>query len=764
MFENDHPPVLRYGSAVAAVGLATGLRITLGPMLGDLFPFATLFLAILAVAWFAGRGPALLSTALGAFAVFFFLLPPQNIGSVPWLQTQAGVALYLLVGVGIALLGGGMRSAKRRAERETEEVNRDLGRELDKFRSLFDVIPVAIAIADDPECRNVWGNAAMSRLHGLQPGANMSLTAPDGVPPALKIYQDGRELAINEYPLRIAVATGRTVRDVEQEIVVPDGRRLTFLQSAAPLRDEQGRIRGGLLAGVDITSLQQTQKALREAELRWRTLAETLPQLVWTDLPNGECDWLSSQWGKYTGIPENQLLGLRWLDAVVHPDDRERTLSCWTAACRDEADYDLEFRIRRFDGEYRWFKTRGVPIRDERGRIVYWFGTCTDIQDRKLAEQELREADRRKNEFLATLAHELRNPLAPIRTALHLLGHSDGDPEQREAERALAERQVVHLARLIDDLMDVARISRGKFELRKEAVDLIRVLNQAVETARPFILERKHHLTVALPAEPVWLDGDPTRLEQIFWNLLNNAAKYTEPGGRITLALERTESAVSVRVRDTGIGIAPEMASKVFDMFAQAEHRPALAQGGLGIGLNLVKTLVAMHGGSISLHSDGPGKGTEFVVTLPVSVRVPSAGPFEERPAPSATIPPRRRVLVVDDNTDAATSLARLLKRLWAQDVQVAHSGPDALALADSFHPEVVLLDIGLPGMTGYEVAQSLRRREPNGRTLIVALTGWGQDEDRRRSAESGIDLHLVKPVDPETLRELLLGSLQPQA
>ncbi|HEU5117441.1 MAG TPA: PAS domain-containing sensor histidine kinase, partial [Isosphaeraceae bacterium] len=408
------------------------------------------------------------------------------------------------------------------------------------------------------------------------------------------------------------------------------------------------------------TERKRAEEAVKESEAKYRALTEALPNLVWTCLSSGNCDWLSSQWGEYTGIPESELLGLRWLELTIHPDDRDRTLTCWNAACTDQGDYDLEYRIRRFDGEYHWFKTRGVPIRDEQGKILYWIGTCTDIEDVKRLEEALRDADRRKDEFLATLAHELRNPLAPIRNVLHLMKHEVPGAREVEHDRAMAERQVTHLARLIDDLMDVARISRGKIDLRVETVDLATIMLQAVETARPQIDKRRHNLAVSLPQKPIALEADPTRLEQILWNLLNNAAKYTEPGGAIVLKAWLDGDQVVVSVRDSGLGIPSKTLPHIFEMFVQAEYRTDRAQGGLGIGLGLVNTLVQMHGGTIEARSDGPGTGSEFLVRLPALPTTPASGMIvsREQPAETGGTLTRLRILVVDDNRDAAESLA----------------------------------------------------------------------------------------------------------
>jgi PAS domain S-box-containing protein len=528
---------------------------------------------------------------------------------------------------------------------------------------------------------------------------------------------------------------------------------------AAPIRNERDELIGVVLVFRDVTENRAAERAmlmseerLRASELRWRTMAEALPNLVWTDLPDGQCDWLSSQWEKYTGIPESDLLGLRWLETVIHPDDRDRTLACWTAACADQGDYDLEYRIRRHDGEYHWFKTRGVPIRDDQGRIVYWFGTCTDIEDVKRMEAALREADRRKNEFLATLAHELRNPLAPLRTGLQVLRMSEDRAEQVQA-RAMMERQLAQMIRLIDDLLDISRITSNKLELRKARIALTSVIENAVETARPLIDSKGQTLSIQLPREPVYLNADLTRLAQVFWNLLNNSAKYTDPRGRIELIARTEGDELVVGVRDNGIGIPPESLSGLFTMFSQVDHSLVRAQGGLGIGLALVKGLVEMHGGRVEARSGGIGRGSEFIVRLPVAREDSVDGaPRIERDAPSSS---RLRILIVDDNRDGAASLGMMLS-LQGHDSRTAHDGLEALRLAAAFRPELILLDIGLPNLNGYDVCRRIRQ-EPWGREIyIVAVTGWGQEDDRRRSEEAGFDQHIVKPVDSTGLERLL--------
>jgi PAS domain S-box-containing protein len=377
--------------------------------------------------------------------------------------------------------------------------------------------------------------------------------------------------------------------------------------------------------------------------------------------------------------------------------------------------------------------------------------------------QELKEADRRKDEFLAMLAHELRNPLAPIRNSLHALKLAGPDAAVAARARDMMERQVTHLTRLVDDLLDVSRIMRGKVDLRRERVELAAVVARAVETARPLVEAGRHALAVELPSDPVLLDADPVRVAQVLGNLLSNAAKYTDPGGKIWLTAEPLDGDVVVRVRDTGIGIPADMLAHVFDPFVQTEEARGKSQGGLGLGLALVRSLVELHGGSVAAHSAGPGRGSEFVIRLAAlpdaGSRMPMSAASSEIGTQQSALDDRMRVLVVDDNRDAADSLAMLL-RLKGHEVRVAYDGPAALAAVGAFGPDLVLLDLGMPGMDGYEVARRLRETPAFAGRAIAALTGWGQEADRRRTREAGFDHHLVKPVDPAEL-ETLLGGLR---
>lgn len=376
----------------------------------------------------------------------------------------------------------------------------------------------------------------------------------------------------------------------------------------------------------------------------------------------------------------------------------------------------------------------------------------------------LRETDRRKDEFLATLAHELRNPLAPIRNSVLILRLKEGGDPDAAWARDVIERQVGHMTRLIDDLLDVSRLTRDKLELRSERIDVAAAIGDAVETVRPLINEMGHELTLETPEEPVYLDADRTRLGQVFANLLSNAAKYSEPGGRITLsvAVKRRENLVSIAVKDEGIGVAAEQLPRIFEMFSQFVPSLERTQGGLGIGLALARGLVKLHGGNIEVHSDGLGKGTEVVVELPLASK-PRSDRGDGTPSESpGAAPPRARVLVVDDSEDIAESLGRVLS-MRGYEAHLAHDGTQALAMAGALRPDAAVLDIGLPGMNGYDLARAIRN-EPWGRSMtLIAVTGWGQLNDRSRSGRAGFDHHLVKPVEPSTLIELLARPAAPR-
>jgi two-component system CheB/CheR fusion protein len=520
-----------------------------------------------------------------------------------------------------------------------------------------------------------------------------------------------------------------------------------------------------------IVAQQETaagKRALRASEDTFLTLADTAPGLIWRNDEQGHNLFVNRYFLDFTGKPAEEILGTGW-HAILHPDDADDYIDGYLDALHGRRAYRRQIRLRRRDGQWRWFDSCGHPLfTPERGYAGH-VGIALDITDAVQAEQALKEAGQRKDEFLATLAHELRNPLAPISNAVQLLRRPDG---RRKADRLIemVGRQVHQIVKLVDDLMEISRITSGKIALEKRAVPLSEVVAGAVETSRPLIDQARHTLLLSLPGESLLLDADSVRLTQVLANLLNNAARYTDAGGRIELAARRDDGEAVISVRDNGIGIPPDQLPHIFDMFTQVHRTAARSHGGLGIGLAMVRNLVQMHGGSVEARSAGPGQGSEFVVRLPLRAQAAPGQPD----AQSARAAPQplsgRRILVVDDNRDAAESLAMLLQ-IDGAEVSVVHDGRAALAALEqecaepgpdqgpAQCPDAVLLDLGMPGMDGIEVARRIRLDPRLRRLRIAALTGWGQESDRARTHEAGFDFHLTKPADLGLLEAWLLSN-----
>jgi signal transduction histidine kinase/CheY-like chemotaxis protein len=439
---------------------------------------------------------------------------------------------------------------------------------------------------------------------------------------------------------------------------------------------------------------------------------------------------------------------------LVHRDDRAAFLSQRAEAIERRLPFAAELRIVRGDGSVAWIGHRGHTVYDEGGRPVRHFGIAMDITERKAAEESLRDADRKKDNFIATLAHELRNPLAPIRNAVSLLRASSVDDPQVAWCRDVIDRQVAQMTHLLEDLLDVSRMARGQVQLRLERLAVETVIERAVEIARPAIDAASHELKTFVPTEPVFVHGDLTRLAQVFSNLLINAAKYTRERGVITLAAQVSGGDVVVRVTDTGIGLRAGQVSQIFEMFGQLASALDRSQGGLGIGLSLARHLIEMHGGEIVAHSDGPGRGSEFTVRLPLALDAAAAGSTDAVGA-ARDAGPAWRILIADDLVDSADTLALLLEAM-GQSVRVAYDGEQAIAIGAAFRPDVVLLDLGMPRLNGYDTCRRIRASSWGRDATLVAQTGWGQSEDRRRTQEAGFDVHVVKPIDVDKLMALL--------
>jgi PAS domain S-box-containing protein len=643
------------------------------------------------------------------------------------------------------------------SEKRCQEAAEMAARQRDRLNTLLDTVPTGILIAE-ASGKLVGGNQAMEGIWG----ANYPLSETWEDYAAYKGWwadgsaRHGQPVAAHEWPMSRALRGEKGVRDlIDIEPFDRPGTRRTVMISAAPVRDAAGKVDGALLTHFDVSEQVRAEAALRESEIKFRAIANAIPHLVWSNLPDGTHDFYNDRWYEYTGFTAGLADNEQWAE-LVHPDDRERAAKLWRDSLATGAPYDIEYRLRCHQRkEYRWCLSRAVPVHGADGRLIRWLGTATDVHEQRLTADELRRASEKKDEFLAMLAHELRNPLAPIKAAAHLLKLSGaGHPRMGQAA-SIIERQVGHMTELVDDLLDVSRVTRGLVELEMRPIDMKTVVSSAVEQVKPLIEARSHTLHVHAGARHAAVRGDHTRLVQVLVNLLTNASKYTPQGGSIDVDVHVEADTVRVAVADNGSGIEPALLPCVFDIFTQGVRTPDRSQGGLGIGLALVKSLVALHGGQVRARSDGPGRGSVFDVTLPLLA--------EAQPAPDASAPPGhepgaaagKRILVVDDNVDAATTLGELLMAL-GHEVMVRFDGKSALADAAAFAPDVLVLDIGLPDMDGYELARRMRSEPATAQARYLALTGYGQAHDRTLARAAGFDHHFVKPVDIAALQAVL--------
>ena len=720
----------------------------------------------------------------------------------------------------------------------------------------------------------LWWDHALDRLFGLSPGESVrsleqfvALVHPDDRAEVIDRCRRCKEEAADF--------------EMEFRVVHPDGTVHWLHDRGRTFADAEGRAQYMTGACVDFTERRRDREALRRSEAFYRRTLESVPGFTFSTTEGGDCDYLSSQWSAYTGMDASAHFGRRWMEAL-HADDMPRVRQAWETAIATRQPYEVEYRMRRHDGLYQWFKAQGCLIEGEDGQPARWIGTILNIDDLKqaqakvlarerelqsitdnspdviarfdrafrhvfvsaaagrltgeptswfigrtnrelgmpaalctywessieqvfreerpiniqfeqevdgqprhfstrlvpefddagkvkhvlavardvteawAAEEALRRADQAKDVFLATLAHELRNPLAPIRAGIGVMQRGAGATEQARA-LSIMDRQVNHMVQLVDDLLDLARIGQGKVVLRREVLPLREVLEQAVETTRPLMEAQGHDFAWELSSPEAYVHGDSTRLAQVVGNLLTNAAKYTPPRGRVRMRAFDDGNDVCILVEDTGVGIPREMLARVFDRFVQVHQTLETSQGGMGIGLSVVRSLVEMHGGRVSADSAGAGSGTTFRVWLPraqaVDARAASA------PASAPITGTAKRVLIVDDNVDAAETLA-MLAEMHGHQTRVANDGPAAIVAAKEQEPQIVFMDIGMPGMSGYEVAAHLRSLPGWQDRMLIALTGWGTEEDRARSLAAGFNVHLAKPVDLSVVEKLLANAL----
>jgi PAS domain S-box-containing protein len=547
--------------------------------------------------------------------------------------------------------------------------------------------------------------------------------------------------------------TSGRMENLVKEYLRKDGSRAS-VQMAAITVDEPPT--EGLAVLVDISPIQAARRALQDSEARFRAIADNIPQLAWMTEADGQVAWYNNRWCEYTGLTLAQARGWGWR-AVHHPDHVEAVSARYLDHIRRGAVWEDTFPMRGRDGRYRWFLSRAVPIRDDHGAIVRWFGTNTDVTAQRESADALRDADRRKDEFLAMLAHELRNPLAPIVAAAEFLRVGKADDARIRQVTAIIARQAGHMTGLIDDLLDVSRVTRGLVTLERGPARLADLIGEAVEQVRPQIDAKRHALALDLPPGDFQVFGDHKRLVQIFANLLGNAAKYTHDGGRIAVEVRAGAVDVEVAVCDNGIGMSAALVAQAFELFSQGERSADRAQGGLGIGLALVRSLVELHDGSVSVHSAGAGQGSRFAVVLPRYRGEAGVGAGAVAPQAAAGTAPATplNVLIVDDNVDAARILGMVIEAAGHRTT-VLHSPGQALDHAATHPVDVAVLDIGLPEFDGHELARRLRALPGLGAVALLAVSGYGQAQDRDQALAAGFDRHFVKPVRADDILQVL--------
>jgi PAS domain S-box-containing protein len=642
-----------------------------------------------------------------------------------------------------------LRSAALESSRTILQARKRAEEELRKRSEWLRITLASIGdavISTDAEGRVTFMNGVAESLTGWM----QSEAAGRPLAEVFQIVNEGsREPGAN--PALRALREGTVVGLANHTILIArDGTERFIDDSAAPIRDDLGAAVGAVLVFRDVTERRKAE----EAQARLATIVDSSQDAIISKTLDGVIRSWNAGAERLFDYTAHEAIG-QPITLIIPPDRRDEEYEILARISLGERIEHFETVRVSKQGRLIDISLTVSPIRDRDGRIIGASKIARDITDRKRVDKALEEANQRKDQFIALLAHELRNPLAPLRNGLQVIRLAGTDASAVAQARDMMDRQLGHMVRLIDDLLDISRVSQNKMELRRSRVLLKDVISSAVETARPAIEEAGHEFTISLPPEPVYLDADLTRLAQVFSNLLNNSAKYTERGGRILLAAERQGSEVIVSVRDTGLGIPANDLPRIFDMFSQVDRSIERSTGGLGIGLALVKGLVEMHGGTVTAMSAGQGKGSTFTVKLPA---------FERTAAPVAAVRsesephyagPLRRILVVDDNRDSANSMAIMLK-LMGNEVRTAHDGIEAVEAAQEFRPKAILMDLGMPRLNGYEATRQIREQTWGRQMLIIALTGWGQEADRSQSQEAGCDGHLVKPVNLSDLESLL--------
>jgi PAS domain S-box-containing protein len=646
---------------------------------------------------------------------------------------------------------------RRQFEKQLQEREQHL-------RRMLQTPLIGIAVCESDGRRLLEANETFLNLIGSTTGSWAGSTLSwDGITTTRGPLDDAAQKEIAESGL---------CRPFEKSCRRADGKVVPVLISANKLSDEDDRI---IVFVTDLSESKRSEASLKESENRFLILSESMPQIVWLARVNGDLNYVNQTFVNFAGRNKESLTEWGWID-LIHPDDRDAHVNAWKKSIMSAEPFEAEHRLQDHTGDYRWHLTRALPMYNDASEITQWIGTMTDIHDHKQVEAFLKEEHHRKDQFLAMLAHELRNPLAPLANVVEILTAAPHDPQVLNEVLPIMKRKVRLLTRLIDDLLDVARITQGRIVLKCQPVSVQSIVTNAVETAQQWITQSEHELTITVPPEELFINADKTRMVQVLMNLLQNAAKYTNPKGQLALTVTHTPCEVCFSVRDNGQGLSALMLTRIFDLFMHVEPTLDRTPGGLGIGLSVVRTLVELHGGTVAAKSEGLGRGSEFLVRMPLidaeqkdaqnsngavdrnNRGLPEANRNAVSKSGSTTAPlPALRILVVDDVKASAKTLAMMLKAL-GQDVEMAFDGVSALARLQETDFDLAFLDIAMPGMDGLEVARQLRAS--NGavspEVTLVALTGFDQDDDRRRSLDAGFNQHLIKPTSLNLLRDVL--------
>lgn len=790
-----HIPQSAAGRAALTAGvaiLAALLQWAIYPWVGPRIPFLFFLPAIVLTTFMLGRAAALAVLAAG-LANAMIVLPPTGQIRIATDADQLALLAYIAVGLVLVYVCGHFALVSKRVDALLDDTRAELMQQVADLQGLHELSTRLLAINDLRQQLQVILEAATG-FHGtnrgllsLIDGANMlEVEASIGFSADALTRLVHAPLGTGACGNACALKRRVVVQDTETDELFAPYRALSRMEGfravhSTPIVNLAGEVMGALsvqwpesrvptereirLAEICANKAAmfidryRAQLIARESNRRFRVALESsaVPFVVlapvresgniidfrWTYVNQAAATVYHRAPDLLVGKRVGEVLPGNWIDTAM--------VEHYIAVAMHGETREFEV-FRDTAGVHGWFHVVASPLD---GAVAIWFA---DVTERKLQEQALKEADRRKDEFLATLAHELRNPLAPVRQAADVLRLPGSTEEQKRRSLDVIERQVGNMALLLDDLLEVSRITRGMLALRKRDVELHAVIDAALEAAQPLIDKRRHSVTLELPAQETWFEADELRLAQIVANLLTNAAKYTDEGGAIRIAAERQGEDIVIRVRDSGIGIEQEALDEIFRMFTRVKAASARPAGGLGIGLALAKGLVELHGGSIEARSDGTGKGSEFTVRLPAGQASGRASePAPAGPADTADIAPMRRILIADDNRDAAESLGTLLE-LLGHEVVVTFDGEEALMKFAEFQPEVALLDLGMPGLSGTELARAIRHRPDGKKAILIAVTGWGQERDKQLAYDAGFDHHLTKPIDPKQLVRMLTG------